>query len=353
VERNRIKYFLGAISFGTLASFTAVPLVYGIEWNPILAGLTGFYIVPIAYAILKYELMDIKVVGKRALLYAVLVALSALLLIGVGITNTYVHQEFPAFPGWIIPFVSSIFAVSIGALVWRGMRDVDILKYEFIAVVTHKFRTPITYIKWSLDEFVAADNEAERRRIRERVGNAVSTLSELTGMLIDVARNEAGSYHYNLVSNDLAQAVRDVVGSYSDKAHGKGISVTTSYADRLPNACFDITRIKFAFQILFENAINYSPAGSSVQVHVLREGESLVVSVTDHGIGIAKEDHHHLFNKFFRGANARLVDTEGMGIGLFMARNIIDRHKGRIWAVSEGQGKGSTFAFSIPLDKKG
>ncbi len=348
-ERNRQRYYFFAIGFGAVTAVSAIPLVYGFKVNPILAGLTGFYIVPIAYGIVRHELMDIKVVARRALFYAVATALAALALIGINLADQFVARSFPSFPHWLIPVFSSAFAVLAGTLVWRGMRDTDILKYEFIAVVTHKFRTPLTYIKWSMDEFVKAESEAERKRIRERVSNSVATLSELTGMLIDVARNEATSFHYAFEEHDVADAVREVIASHSDKAHGKDVTVSAFYADRLPHALVDLTRIKFVFQILYENAINYSQRGGAVQISVKQDDGHIVVSVADHGIGIAKEDFSHLFAKFFRGAAARVADTEGMGIGLYMARTIVERHHGKIWAVSEGAGKGSTFSFSLPV----
>ena len=118
-------------------------------------------------------------------------------------------------------------------------------------------------------------------------------------------------------------------------------------------ARIDVSRIKFIIQTYIENAIHYSLENPVITVSAHRDGARIVCTVADNGIGIPTSELPFLFAKFYRGSDARLADTEGMGIGLFMSKEIIKRHHGKIWAESDGPHKGSVFAFSIPaLNKK-
>jgi signal transduction histidine kinase len=100
---------------------------------------------------------------------------------------------------------------------------------------------------------------------------------------------------------------------------------------------------------MVDNAIGYTPLGGIVKISLRRTGRNTVCSITDTGIGMSKEDLPLIFSKFYRGKEARSTDTEGLGIGLYIAREIVNRHKGKMWAESDGANKGSTFSFSLPV----
>jgi len=102
-------------------------------------------------------------------------------------------------------------------------------------------------------------------------------------------------------------------------------------------------------QILLDNAAHYCPAGGPVIITIISQGgRSIVVRVADTGVGISKDELPRIFNKFFRGTEAKKIDTEGMGIGLFMARRTIEKQGGKLWAESAGENKGSTFFIRLP-----
>ena len=113
-------------------------------------------------------------------------------------------------------------------------------------------------------------------------------------------------------------------------------------------ASFDTDRIRFVVQVFIENAIHYTPNNGLITISVYREGKTIVCSVKDTGIGISQENMPLLFSKFYRGDKARMVDTEGVGIGLYAVKEIIFRHHGKTWAESSGLNQGSTFYFSLP-----
>ena len=187
IVRNRLKYFMLSIILGYVAGSSAFFLVYDIPVDPIFAILIGLHTIPLAYGILKYELMDIRVAAKRAFVYAVAVGLVSFIINIINLGNNYFLTRNPNFSPWLLPFFSSIVAVAIGTFVWRKIKEVEALKYEFLTVITHKFRTPLTYIKWSLDELRGNPTPAERDRSVEQIRRANVKLVELTNVLIDMS----------------------------------------------------------------------------------------------------------------------------------------------------------------------
>ena len=109
--------------------------------------------------------------------------------------------------------------------------------------------------------------------------------------------------------------------------------------------------MQFAIQILIENSFAYTPEKGSIYIKIFKEDSHVTMSIKDSGMGISKEDLPRMFTKFFRSHDAKTVDTEGMGIGLFMAKEIIERHGGNVSVKSEGLGKGSEFSIHLPFVK--
>jgi two-component system sensor histidine kinase VicK len=116
----------------------------------------------------------------------------------------------------------------------------------------------------------------------------------------------------------------------------------------LPKIRFDSERIKLALQNLVDNAIAYTPSGGKVEVSLKRKKNCVEVAVKDTGVGIPKEQASRVFSKFFRGSNVVKLDTEGTGLGLYITKNIIEKHGGKIWFESK-EGKGTTFYFTLPF----
>ena len=110
----------------------------------------------------------------------------------------------------------------------------------------------------------------------------------------------------------------------------------------------DIEKIQLAIQNLLDNALHYTKKGGKVTVEIWHDTKEVRVSFTDTGIGIPQEQQQRVFEKFFRAVNARMVDTDGSGLGLYLVHNIVEAHGGKVWFESE-EGKGSTFTFSLPI----
>ena len=352
-EKTRVAYLLIAFmwAYGT-GSIAFLP-IFGINADPLFSAFVGIHTIILAYAILNYKLLDLHIVAVRAVNFSVFTSMAGLLIVGVNWFNDYAIENVVSFPSWLVPLLSGICVVIVGFITMKKLREADILKYEFINNISHKFRTPLTHIRWMSEELRDEPDLQIRNREVEQIQYATMRLFELTNIVMDVARNSEVESIYNITSFDVREVVKNMIEAHNDQISRKHLVVHINYEPNLPLINADKTRLQFAIQILLENSIVYTPEGGKIDISVrmYHTTNSFVFFIKDSGIGIGRDDIPKLFEKFFRTANARLADTEGMGIGLFMARKIIQRHNGNITVDSGGQDKGTSFTFTIPQQK--
>ena len=259
----------------------------------------------------------------------------------------------------ILPTVSpfaiyGIFGLVIAGMImslWRRAQLADALKYEFIAVVIHKLRASLTYIKWSLDEWANVRQDSDKMKIIERVGTANKRLVELTDILMGLVKIDVGDYQYNFEKRDLVRFADDALEGIFQRIKEKGINLVKSYESGLPEVPLDEKRFRFALQVIVENAVNYTKRDGTIEIKLARDSRtaSVLISIKDTGIGITKGELSHLFSKFYRAGLARATESEGMGVGLYMVKKIVERHSGKIWAESAGLDHGATFFIRLPV----
>ena len=352
-EKKRLLYF--ALSFAVAWTVAALPtlLTFDIPFDPIWGTLFPIiFAIPFIYAVVRYELLDVKVVAKRAVAYASIVISVGFLVGFFDFLNALLRASHPSFPIWAMPLVLGLVIVGIGVFIWRQLREGEILKYEFITTVTHKFRTPLTHIKWA-SENIRSDLGASDGDLGEQLGyieEANSKLVELTDILANTS-DDGDAYRYQIVPEDLSAFSRDIIRAVGRHAAAKKIQIIEKIEPGV-RALFDSARLKFVLQTFIENGINYTPENGTVtitvkavEVHGHREA---MCSVADTGIGIVHAELPRISAKLYRSKRARTTDTEGMGIGLYVSKGIIERHRGRMTVESEGENKGATFSFYIP-----
>jgi signal transduction histidine kinase len=346
-KRNQIKYFLIAIIGAYGAGFIPNFLVYNIPIDPLWGmAFLVFAAIPIVYDSLKYEFLNIKIVAKQAFLYAVGIGVVGGIIILFDYSNRLITENYPGFPFWITPLISAVLVVLAAAVVWRKLRQGDLLKYEFVTTVTHKFRTPLTHIKWASENLSGSLLSADARVQLGYIQGANEKLVELTGLLVNISEAENSDYQYRINRGNISNLVEEVMDGLKEHYAIKKITPSRNIEHEL-YANFDESRVKFVLQTFIENAVHYTPEGGTLIISLARAGRNILCSVKDSGIGIPKDELPRLFSKFYRGTGAKLADTEGMGIGLYISKEILKRHDGKIWAESEGPGKGSTFSFSL------
>ena len=139
------------------------------------------------------------------------------------------------------------------------------------------------------------------------------------------------------------------MGNYGQILEQKKLTIDYAKpAVKLAQVKIDVEKMKLVVANLIENAIKYTTAGGKIGVTIVQKGDVLEVAVKDSGMGIMKDQQTRIFTKYFRGANAIKMETEGTGLGLFIAKNIVETHGGKIWFASE-EGKGTTFFFTVPV----
>ncbi|GAB4273894.1 MAG: hypothetical protein Kow0056_01480 [Coriobacteriia bacterium] len=234
-------------------------------------------------------------------------------------------------------------------------REATRVKNEFVSTVSHELRTPLTSIKGYVD--LVLDGEAGELSDLQKeflgiVKENSDRLVELINDLLDISRIESGRIQLKIEPVDLADVVADCMGALAALTARGDIELRVDIPDDLPRLAADRSRLGQVVTNLLSNAVKYSPGGGRVRVSARPELDSVVVSVSDEGIGISEEDQRKLFAKFFRVDSSHTQEIGGTGLGLAICKSIVELHGGRIWVESE-LGEGSTFSFSMPIAVEG
>lgn len=344
---RQLEYFIVAALFGFGFGMLDFLLVFDVPTSPLYGMFFGLYVVPIAYGILSDELLDIRIVFKRALLYSVSIGGITAILMALILLNNALVQRFPFVEFWTVPILTASVAFIIGRMFWKELIENERVKYEFITVATHKLRTPLTQISWGVRTLL--DNqkiEPEVRDAAEHIQSSSNRLIELTNLLFETTEEDAQEYAYTKEKIDLKKIAEETLKRLTDITGKKQIHITLESGDNTL-AFGDIRRITSVIEVFIENAISYTPIGGSIRINITSIRNGVKFSVKDTGIGITANEKKNIFLRFYRTDAAKRVDTEGVGLGLAMSKSIIKKHKGKIGVESEGENLGSTFWFEI------
>jgi PAS domain S-box-containing protein len=229
-------------------------------------------------------------------------------------------------------------------------KAIERMKTEFVSIAAHQLRTPISAIKWTLRMILDGDLgeiSKEQKDFIEKIYQSNERMINLINDLLNVARIEEGRYLYSPTIGDLGVICEKIISSYKEEIERRGLELKFERPKKLPKVMLDVEKISLAIQNLIENAIFYNVPGGKIEISLKPKEKEIEFSIKDTGIGIPKEQHNRVFTKFFRSTNAIKVKTEGSGLGLFITKNIIEAHRGKIWFESE-EGKGTTFHFTLP-----
>jgi len=231
-------------------------------------------------------------------------------------------------------------------------RALDNLKVEFISVAAHQMRTPLAAIKWAFELLLASDEEKLAPELKKIVENGFESTNRILAIVnnfLDVDAIESVGVDYVFAPVNLAKVVEEVFVGFEIVAREKSIElIFENQGEALPFIQADQKQIAIVFQNLIENGLKYTMKQGAVRVKVEPRGSDVLVSITDQGIGIPSAEQRGIFNKFFRAENAKKVETDGNGLGLYTTKRIVEKHGGSIWFESK-EGEGTTFYFTVPL----
>jgi len=223
-------------------------------------------------------------------------------------------------------------------------------KSEFLANMSHELRTPLNAIigfsEVLTDRMFGELNEKQEEYLKDIYASGTHLLS-LINDILDLSKIEAGRMELELTDFDLPTALDSALTLVRERAGRRGIRLESAIDERLGEVRADERKIRQVVLNLLSNAIKFTPEGGRIEVRAVPVDESVEVSVSDTGVGIAPEDQERVFEEF-RQVGTADKKAEGTGLGLTLCRKFIQLHGGRIWVKSQ-LGQGSTFTFSLPL----
>ncbi len=232
------------------------------------------------------------------------------------------------------------------------LKELDQQKSEFVSLASHQLRSPLTAIRGYASNMLEGDYGAlvpAQKEPIERIAASVQSLVIMVEDFLNVSRIEQGRMKFDFADFDLGKLVQDVIGEQKPTIEKKGLAISYSEekGKKYPVSA-DMVKIKQVITNFLDNSVKYTPAGS-IKVSIKKDDayKKITIVISDTGVGISATTLPKLFNKFTRANDANKTNVQGTGLGLYVAKQMIEAHKGRVWAESAGEGKGSSFFIEL------
>lgn len=254
----------------------------------------------------------------------------------------------------VIVFLLSIILIIIAFIITKSFEklvEVARIKAEFILVVSHQLRTPLTNLNWAMDFLMSGgagkveEKQAEYLRILKE--NSV----RMTGLikdLITVSKIETGNFLLPKEEVSLPELIKELIGEFKLFSGALNLEIEFQTQENLLKVKCNPEQIKLVVKNLLDNAVRYTKGSGVIRINLEKKREKLYFEIKDSGVGIPKEDQKYIFQKFFRSSNIMRYQTQGIGLGLYITKSIIEKLGGKIWFKSK-EGEGTTFYFTLPV----
>ena len=350
IERRQAAYILLVIFIIVLNSLAFLP-AYNINISPFFSySLPIITILILSFAIIKYHLFEIRVILTE-------------ILVGVmGIILFVLPFLMPSFNLKILTFFIFILFLVFGYLLIKStyqeikrieeLERISQAKTEFISITSHQLRTPLSAIKGYLSmvlEGSFGEVSEKAKKALEKVYQSNERLIRVVNTFLDVSKIEMGKEELNLEKTSLEDLISEVIFESEPKAKDKNLYLKFEKPKiSFPKILVDRQRIREALTNIIDNAIRYTQKGG-INIKLESANKRVRIIIADTGEGLTKEEISKIFEKFSRGTAGTKFWVEGVGLGLYLARKFVELHGGKIWAESEGKGKGSTFYIELPI----
>lgn len=229
------------------------------------------------------------------------------------------------------------------------------LKSEFVSIVTHQLRSPLTSLSWAIEALISGEFGKVEEKQLEYLGilkENNSRMAELIRDLITVTKVEDGSQFLKKESVSLEAITKDMIFKFQPFFQASGLELKLTAETNLPQVTTVVNQIKVVIENLIDNAIRYAkPKGDTkglIEISITKKEKNIYFEIKDNGIGIPEEDQRFIFQKFFRSGNVKKIQPYGSGLGLFITKSIIAKLGGKVGLKSD-EGKGTTFWFTLPI----
>jgi signal transduction histidine kinase len=353
-KRRQVQYFFLATAFGFLCSIHTFLPKFGIQTYPwAIFGVPLFPII-MTYAILKYNLMEIRILIRRAaLLIFIYICLLVLMLPIMGIIHSKIRTLSVAAGPYIwIEVVLGSVLLSAGPFLWAILiRHNDFFQEHAMAGITHELKSPLAAIEGALDllaaELKSTRSSGNQSTYVQMIERNSLRLRRYIDDLLCVYKSENGSVKFHREEVDIRRLCENVFAEFSEEAKNKGIELKASLPSDSIMIIGDSAKLRQVISNLLSNAIKFTSHGS-VDLNMTKTDERLIIKVVDSGSGILADELNFIFDRFFQGSSGHIA--KGTGLGLSIAKAWVEAHGGKIWAESEGEGKGATVAFTLPCN---
>lgn len=236
----------------------------------------------------------------------------------------------------------------------QQLQKLDEAKDEFISMASHQLRTPLTSIKGYISMLLEGDVgtvSGDQKQVLNQVFMSSERMVRLISDFLNVSRLQTGKFVIERRPVDLAVLVEREIDGLVSSAQSRNMSFIYKKPKNIPLIDLDENKIQQVVMNFADNAIYYSKEGDKIKILLKKAGDRVEFRVKDSGIGVPPDEQNKLFGKFFRATNARKARPDGTGVGLFLAKKVVEDHGGKIIFESI-EGQGSTFGFSLPLPKR-
>jgi len=367
VERTQFGYLLSGASI-MFSSFLLFNFIFVVVFNITIsinftAVFVSVFVVLTSYAIIKYQLFNIKTIATELIVFALWIFILIRMLLNL------TPSELTANGGllFVTLFIGIFLIRSVKKEVQQReqiqllandltkanerLKELDQVKTEFISLATHQIRAPLTAIKGYISLILEGDYGPVSKEVvgaLEVMRQSAENLVVIVGDFLDVSRIEQGRMKYDFKTFDLEKLVSQVVTECEPSVEKKQLGIQYSFEQGKNYSLHaDEGKIKQVIGNIIDNSIKYTPKGH-IEVYVSRNENKLLVKVSDTGLGIDPKVMPKLFQKFSRATNASEANILGTGLGLYIARQLVEANSGKVWAESEGNGKGSQFYIELP-----
>ncbi|MES2436535.1 MAG: HAMP domain-containing sensor histidine kinase [Patescibacteria group bacterium] len=232
--------------------------------------------------------------------------------------------------------------------------DVSDMKSNFVTVAAHQLRTPSTGVKWALDILAQDQNmSTDSRNLIDQSKVAVNQIVTIVNDLLNSAKEDNPIDGYSFKPINIIELINASIAGETLRAREKNVQIAfhnTTYEQEIM-LNLDKSKIGMALTNLFDNAVRYNRPNGFVEITLTKDTDTVDISIKDNGIGIPPNEQGRIFSQFYRAANAVSAEPNGSGIGLFMTKNAVEQHQGKIWFETE-EGVGTVFHIVLPLPAK-